>query len=302
MNDQSELDIVLQNLTYGYFLMEYHLNLNKLYENHIVIYRNLSLLFPPNLNSMPIGSYKKISIKNIDELSIFDVNTFEILQNDRVKYFTKEGGINRPKLLDTDQVEMADGSFKTGEDLAVGDYVKTIDIPNLNNITENITYDEFISGTTCSSNKIIYKFRVDKLVDYVTITFTDGTTWEDTKNSSYLIVRDNIVMFKYLDVEDLKDGIKIGDKIILISSCDKDMVSVLKEISSSIITKQFFGGWEITVETEHLFLTKSEESNLSYVAIEHNYTPCYGAQDCTNWSAECGKPHCCCEGQCVTCG
>ncbi len=282
VSNQSELDIVLQNVTTDYHLVEFHYNSTKIYQNHMQVIRSFNMLFPPDLISITLGQYTRISSRNIDENSTFDVNTYELTYTDRNKYITSDGGINVPKLLDTDLVEMADGTFKSALDLQIGDLLKTINIPNINN-SENIlyeysvTYEEFMSGTTCSTNAVVNKWRVDKLVDYITITFTDGTSWSDTLTSSYLIVRNEAVMFKYLDIDNEINGIKIGDNIILISSCDSEMVSTLKEIASVVTTRQFFGGWEITVENVHLFLTKSDDSESSYVAIEHNETcsvPC----------------------------
>jgi TPP-dependent trihydroxycyclohexane-1,2-dione (THcHDO) dehydratase len=138
---------------------------------------------------------------------------------------------------------------------------------------------------------------VNTFVHYVTITFTDGTTWEDTETSSYLVLRNNMVRFCELEIapENAKEEdcrIKIGDQMILINSQDDVLTTILKEISKIETTKQMFGGWEITVEKEHLFLTKAEDSTSSYVAIEHNIA-CAKAC-CTPPCAMCSSPNVCC--------
>ena len=297
--DQDELDVVLQNVIPGYFLMEYHYNPDKLWENHVQVFRSLNLMFPPDLETIPIGRYTKITARCIDELSTFDPETYELINDnvDRKKYISTTGNITQPKLLDTDLVELSDGTFKTALDLQVNDQLKTVQLPNTSGSTDinyTCSYDEFVSGSTYITNTVLNKWRIDKMTDYVTITFTDDTTWSDTASSSYLVVRDDIVRFVYL--ESFNTGVTlnqlvVGDTIILIDTTDQNEVnSVLKVVSSIVITKQIFSGWEIDVDKTDLFLTKTTETgNVSYAALEHNAactTPCAYKQ-CANKSLQC---------------
>jgi len=297
--NQSELDVVLQNVTSEYHLVEFHYNPTKLYQNHIQVFRSFNLLFPPNLNSITIGQNTKITTRNIDETSTFDNTTFELSNTDRTKYITAEGGISQPKLLDTDKVEMADGTFKTALELENGDVVKTIIMPNPNNVSlENnladfaIDYQTFVDGVVYTSNKILNKTRVDKVVDYVTITFTDNTIWEDTNNSNYLILRNNNVRFVNLHISESPNSIQVGDNIILINTANSELTAVLKEVQSVVMSRQIFSGWEITVEENHIFLTQTSD-NTSFAAIEHNVTCTAPATSCST-QAECGKGQYCC--------
>ncbi len=300
VSNQSELNTILQDVKDGYFLMQFYYNPNKLYENHVRSIRSFNLLVPPNLNSISLGQHTKLTNRCVDEFSVFDENTFELKSDDRSKYISADGGLYRPKLIDTDHVEMIDGSFKSALDLQIGDVVKTVIVPNPNNVDLNdpladfgITIDEFKSGATYSSNEILAKARVDKLVNYVTITFTDGTTWEDTINSTYLSLRysgdTNDVRYLYLDNRN-EYGLQDGDKVILVNSTTFGLDVELKTMKKIEVTKVIFGGWEITVADQHNFLTKSENSTSSFVAIEHNGTctiPCYDA-------GFCGKRAVCC--------
>ena len=63
--------------------------------------------------------------------------------------------------------------------------------------------------------------------------------------------------------------------------------------------KKIFSGWEITVEEEHLFLTKAEDSTNSYVAIEHNLD-CGDKLCCTPGCDVCVDPQVCCFGICIS--
>jgi len=297
VTNQSELDTIIQNnVDENCFLMTFHLNLNNLYYNHMKIIRSLNLLFPPDLENIAIGQYTRIPNRSIDEASVFDTVTFELSNLDRIKYLSKDEPLG-PKLLDTDRVEMADSSFKTAIQLQVNDVVKTINIPNPNHIDTNrlvysyeIDYETFVSGTTYSQNIITGKAKIDKIVDYVKITFLDDTFWEDTKNSSYLILRNNIVYFRFLDLDD-PYGIRIGDQIILIDTASQGLNFVLKEIKSVETVRQIFSGWSISVQEEHLFLTQSNDT-ISYVAVEHNAFCVSSADNCKTVS--CVKGTVCC--------
>jgi hypothetical protein len=215
---------------------------------------------------------------------------------------------------------MADGTFKTALDLQVGDYVKTITIPDTNIIQSpvyseitnyNITLSQLQSTATYSTNKVTNKEKVNVYQNIVKIKFTDGTDWFDTPNSYYLCIKNNEVRF--LSLKDIiPDEYKVlpGDKIILIDTANSETPVFVEKIVDTIETiKEFFSGWILTVETNHLFLTKtSSETNTSFVAIEHNYLYCgapYWAG--CNQDVQCAKGwYCCsttneCRPNCSTC-
>jgi hypothetical protein len=272
---QSELDTVLQNVTDEYFIMEYYYNPTYNINGKITKKRSLNILYPPTLQSIPFGKYTDTTTQKLINTPEYDATTFELVDYLRDGYITSiEFIINKPKLLDTDLVQMGDGTFKTGLDLQVGDIIRTIDIPNASNIdsvTETADYlidlDTFISGSTYSTNAVTAKQRIDVSADIVEIIFTDSSTWEDTESSYYLVERDNAVRFISLD--DLVGG----DLVLLIDTSDNTNVKVVpKLVESTTIVRKEFSGWIITVERRHLFLTVTDSStqNLSFAAIEHN--------------------------------
>ena len=297
VSTQYELNTILNEVTNEYFLMPYYYNPNKLYNNHIQVVRSLNLLFPPNLESLQIGQYHKICFDTIDETPEYDVNNFTYL-GDRGRYLTTVQSDWIPKLEDTDLVEMADGTFKTALDLQVGDEIKTIDIPNPNNenvADEDVNYEidinQLIAGSTYSTNKVTAKRRFHRKTNIATIQFQDNTTWSDISESRYLIEREGIIRFIRIG------ALKTGDIVLLIDTAS-DVLSFIQKIVNNV-TKEFsiIEGWGITVEREHLFLTKSDESSTtSYVAIEHNgagdYCFCGGYYDppCSSCgNGACGK-------------
>jgi hypothetical protein len=205
---------------------------------------------------------------------------------------------------------MADGSFKTALDLQVGDMVRTITIPNPYNVNDlnelvnfKISFDELVADTTYATNEVLSKSRRTVWTKTKKIIFTDGSEWEDTEGSRYLGYRNNEVRFLSLDEIVSEDGrLQVGDEVILLDGDVEETPTFVKKIVQSIETiTGFFGGWVISVDDERLFLTKSPDTNSSFIAIEHN-VGCYAGFGC--WSSGiCPKfaPYCCGpESRCVS--
>jgi hypothetical protein len=185
---------------------------------------------------------------------------------------------------------MADGTMKSGYDLQVGDEIKTIDIPNPENInnastTANylINMETFLDGVVYSTNKVTSKRRIDVSVETAQITFTDGTDWFDTVSSSYLIYENNEIQFKRIS------ELVAGNILLLVDTSDTLNVQITQKTVQSVdVVGIEFSGWIIGVEREHLFLTSTANStsNSSFVSIEHNYCDfdwqCPKGQVCNN--------------------
>ena len=306
VTSQSELDTVLENVNENYFLMEFYLNENELAHSHLKVYRYLSISYPPSLNTIPLGAYTRITEANLMNTSTYDESTFELKSEHRLQYITSDAGIDRPKLADGDSVEMADGSFKSAEDLQVGDLVRTLIIPNPTgadvvdeSVNYRISYDEFVAGTTYSANRITAKARMNKLTDKIRITFTDGTEWYDTRSSYYLCLKNNEVRFLAMNLRDtsVETFIQVGTEVILVDTTSVELQTIIKTVASIEATTEMFNGWSITVEEEHLFLTKTGDENTgnsSYASIEHNLLDCYQSISYCFTSPTCGKNLYCC--------
>ena len=310
VSSQEELSVVLENVTSDYFLMEFYFNPEKAYQNHVTVFRELSLLYPPSLQAIQIGTYAYFTENTILGTNEYNSQSFELLGGSD-KYVTKDSRIKLPKLQDTDLVEMEDGSFKTGLDLQVGDIVKTIVIPNPFNVNKRnevvnyrISFEELQSGTTYSSNRITNKKRVDLFYKVVKLTFTDNTDWLDTDHSKYLSEKNNEIRFLSLTNKDTEENkLEIGDKVLLLNTADVTPTFIEKEVASMEFTQEFFGGWLITVENESLFLTRaSAEDDTSYVAIEHNSPGqfCFAGTSCIDKANCTGKFEICCFGSCIS--
>jgi len=269
---QEELDTILENVTSDYFLMENYCNTTNNFEGHVKVIRSLNMLYPTTLESIQIGQYTKFN-ENITFSDVeYDSATYVLNSEYRDSYVTALTTKGLPKLLDTDMVEMADGTFKTALELQIGDIIKTIDIPNPNGVDNTsyltnfeITYETLVSGTTYSTNRVTNKKRVNLLSMVNQLTFDDNSTWEDTGGSSYLIERDNVIQFEQLF------NLKVGDVVLLLDTTESLVDFIRKNVVEITEVKKIFSGWFISVENAHLFLTKTTSTNNeSFVSIEHN--------------------------------
>ena len=284
-------NVIENNVNSDYFLMEFYVNLDKTWNGHQKIIRSLNILTPPNLESIQIGQYTKLNPNFLLDNVTYNETTFELNSNYRTSYVSALSTSTLPKLLDTDLVELADGTFKTPEELQIGDVLKTIDVPNPESIDTGdfhtnylISYEEFIAGTTYSTNPVIDKRRINTFVITTTITFDDETTWYDAESAFYLVNRNNDIQFLNLH------KLAAGDIILLIDTSSEELSIVPKTVASLKADKVVFSGWEIEVEGAHLFLTKNGNTTLSaeYVTIEHNSTFCPNMA-CYNCNSTCGS-------------
>lgn len=305
---QAELDTVIaNNVTSEYFLMEYLLNTDKLWEGHLTVIRSLNILFPPNLESIQVGQYTKLNQNMLLDNVTYDPITFEVDSSFKESYSTNPISGFQPKLLDTDMVEMADGTLKTALDLQIGDVIKTIEIPNAEGTQTSIdsylttefglTYNQLLTDAVYTTNTVTNKQKVNTLTFINELTFDDSSTWEDTMGSRYLIEREGTVMFKSLF------DIIAGDVVLLLDTTDNNINFVRKTVASNVQVKRVFSGWFISVDTAMLFLTKTSGStnNESFVSIEHNFLPCPNYA-CINYCGatcpSCPKNMTCASGNC----
>ena len=302
VSTQEELNTILGNVTSDYFLMENYCNTTNDYEGHVKVIRSLNILYPPTLESIQIGQYTKFNENIIFSDVEYESVTYMLNPEYRDSYVTAPTSKGLPKLLDTDMVEMADGTFKTALELEIGDIIKTIDIPNPNGVDNTsyltnfeITYETLVSGTTYSTNKITNKKRVNLLSMVNQLTFDDNSTWEDTGGSSYLIERDNVIQFENLF------HIKVGDVVLLLDTTESLVGFVRKNVVENVEVKKIFSGWFISVENARLFLTKTTSTNNeSFVSIEHNLgencPSCSGASPsgtCPKTAPKCSSSYTC---------
>ena len=300
VSNQTELDtLIANNVTTEYFLMEYLFNPTKTWEGHSFVLRSLNVLFPPTLESIQVGQYTKLNQNLLLDNITYNSTTFEVDEQFKASYNTAAPPALRPKLVDTDMVELADGTLKTALDLQVGDIIKTIEIPNENglNIDSYISqqfgleYNTLASTAVYSSNIITAKQKVNFLTFLNELTFEDNSTWEDTMDSKYLIDRGGTVIFQPLF------NLVVGDVVLLLDTTDNNINFVRKTITSNTQHKRVFSGWFISVDKSMLFLTKTAGStnNQSYVSIEHNddYCGCPNA-NCGDACVDCpkGQPYC----------
>lgn len=303
ITNQVDLNFVINNIPDNHFIMEYYINPTKLYEGNTKIIRSFNLLVSPTLTSYSIGAYTRLASAELNDKSTFDTTTFELSSMDtRYQYITENyNGMVVSKLGKTDLIEMADETFKTGEDLQVGDSVKTILIANPYNVNLDndlanykITYEEFQVGSTFSSSLVQGKRDTNALTRWVRIIFSDGTFWADNWHSNYLILRNNEVRFITLFREyESDDNLHIGDELILVnSSIDNIINTIKKEVIDIVVTIEMWKGYQLAIDHTGVFLSKDGTGESNYMGIEHN-VKCIG-EPCGSSPAVCPKdaPYC----------
>ena len=150
---QSELDVVLENVDENYYLTHFYFNESKIYNNKITKIRSLNLLYPPTLQSIPVGSYTDLTVRYLQSNPSYNETTHLLDNWYKDCYISNETQLITPKLLDTDLVQLADGTFVSAEELQIGAQIKAIQIPNPTSadiVDETVNYhiplSEFISG------------------------------------------------------------------------------------------------------------------------------------------------------------
>jgi hypothetical protein len=232
VSNQEELDVVLGNVDETYFLMPYYFNPSKIVNNKVTKIRSLNILYPPTLESIQLGQYTDTTLRYLTDDITYDPITFELANEFNRVYITSDRGFDMPKLIDTDLVQLADGTYKTALELQVGDELKTIIVPNADNVsymTSRVNYeidiDTFLDGAIYTTNTVKNKFRIENGAMLSTITFADESTWQDTANSLYLVINNGDV--KFLGINQLV----AGDMVILIDTTNQTTVqAITKEV------------------------------------------------------------------------
>jgi hypothetical protein len=273
--------------------MENYCNIDNQWNGHLKVIRSLNILYPPTLESFSIGQYTDTTLRFLTDVT-YDTTTYELNSEFRRMYVTNNIGFTQPKLIDTDLVQLADGSFKTALELQVGDDLKTIIVPNADsqnllneNVNYHITLQTFLEGATYSTNEVKRKEKIEAETNIIKITFTDNTDWEDTSNSRYLI--ENNGEIKFLPISELV----AGDVVILIDTTDSINVNAItKTVATTTNTISIFEGWIIEVDKTHIFLTKTEGDNtdglFAYATIEHNCSYPYECPKSSPWCSPSG--------------
>lgn len=283
-----------EQLEDDYFIMPFYLNLEEgVYEEEEVGHedhkrlkyiRNWSAFVVTSegtLDSVELGKYTKLS-GIIDESKLVWTEDGEAVDAEAVRTMLFPDKWVESKLRDTlldenDVVLMEDHTWKKAQDLQVGDRVQSLSIPVEGDVDirehtgdYNVSLEEWEESTDWSINEIKEVSKVESWYNEVAFTFTDGTDWYDTAASSYPILDPEDNSVKFVELKDLKEG----DKIILMSLNEESLNSkpslVVREVANIAVSRKLQHGYAISLDGNHLFLSRTSEDTAAYVAIEHN--------------------------------
>lgn len=274
-----------KNLDVDYFVMPFYLNREKgLYDgSRLKLIRNWSIYIANDegsLDSVYVGRYTKLTAEIDEEAIKWNKDGTPVDEKQLHNTLLTKGWTNRlagDLLVESDDVIlMADDSWKTAKELEVGDEVKAITVPTERDVDirqhtgdYNISFDQLQDESEFVVNEVTNKVEIEGWFDETVMYFTDGTDWFDSDTSSYPVLdpEDGTVMFK-----DVKD-IVAGDKVILLAAGSVDLQIpefALKEVESTEKRRVLQKGYSISLDGNHLFLSKTSEDAEAYIAIEHN--------------------------------
>lgn len=244
---------------------------SELIDNTHSIIRGIDLLYGGNLDIISLGGYK---VGNIIPVDVWET-TFEatglLAKKDRAKYITYTYNVEDRKnyIVDVDEdITMADGSIKLFDDIVVGDQVKSIGIPGLDDdeVIANMntwtgSFQNFSENFYVTSSQVVDKIVSPEISDlFIKITFEDGSQWDDNETSHILVKEGDNIRFKSVN------DFVIGDVIECIETINYTLVH--KTISNlSIVFKENIRLGEIDVEAKDVFLPLVA-NNLA--VIQHN--------------------------------
>lgn len=272
-----------EDMPEDFFLMPYYFCKNELYNDRIKLIRNFNIYVADKeggLESIEVGKYTKVCGK-LDLENVKYLEAGELNSENRSMFLTTDWFAtsmrNEAALLDKgDLVWMADGSWKPIEEVKVGDYVKSLEVPakqgyNTSKHTGNygISVEQLEQETHYVENEVTAIENLHRFDTIVKFKFVDGSDWYDTEMSSYPTVNaKEQVEFKTLNT------LKAGDSVILISleesESPKFLVKEIAEIKKE--RKLLEEGYSLGLKGSHLFISRTQGEEQAYASIEHNET------------------------------
>ena len=301
-----------ENLETDYYISPFLYNESNLVEfpngnKRLGVYRHIVILVAVDnqLVSVPIGAYTKWCNDVVLENPTLDMYENGVLKEDCRQYYLSkntviENNLNgyRDLLAEKDdEILMSDGTWKKVQDLKVGDAVKSLKVEGKDGadihdhiVDYNESLEEFEAETKFEDAEIVsFRGPVEGYTYYVRFEFEDRVTWNDTADSSYLMLdpEDNSVRFQTLD------NIKAGDTILLLDATETDKPTYIQKTVADISEKrEFIEGYSLSLEGSHIFLSREAGMPEMFASIEHNVNCTIKGQECPST-----KPYCCkCSG------
>lgn len=253
-------------------------------------YRNWSLfaVVGGSIESIGLGMYTKSTLVPLDESKIIYGEDGKIADGCRGMFISKTEAYTSGELLaeQTDLIAMADGTWKSVEEIQEGDEVLTLHVPTEGDVDirkhvedYNISVEELRAGSMFEKTTVASKLGANGYIDKVKIVFEDGTDWWDTAVSSYMVLdpTDGTVMFQVIG------NLVVGQTILLLdveASEGVTPVYVEKVISGIEIERKEAVGYQLSLDGPYIFLSRELSNNLAYASIEHNATTCSNNSFC----------------------
>lgn len=262
-------DVATIRVPDGYIVEPAVLNAEKLVEDRIPVFRNWSLFVADGetIDTVYLGTYTKVCGEEFDESRLAYDASGALIQGRGMLVSLDDLATQWPAdaLLETsDEVLMADGSWKKANDLRVGDRVKSLD---LGETDIRHTGDVEISAdkiSDLSEASVDFLTRTRGYRDFVEITFKDKSTWFDTGKSAYMIKSGKQI--KFVNIEDLKKGDTVYFLDIQTSKFDTKVVKSVETVRKYVDT------YNVGLAENHVFFSRGTGETSAFASIEHNDT------------------------------
>ena len=293
---EEELTQLKGEIPTNYYIQEFVNSENNIVEGKYGIIRSIDIIYGSNLDMLHLGSYHNTSGIDMDlwEDEV-DPITKEFTNKSRIKWISKRGTELQENVyhIDSDtKIVGIDGTFLSLTDISEGMLVRSVQFSNFptGEIQDLINWSSTIEETenTLEVNSAsVVSLKSSGLESvYIKVTLTDGTTWDDSPNSTiYVELKDGLITkFKTIN------NVEVGDKVVILNNNDNSLST--KEIIDLTIVYDNKTIYEMDVEEQDIFISVLDEQE-NYSLIQHN--PCYG---CNGWN--CGSYSC--SNYCSGCG
>jgi hypothetical protein len=282
LNTSQELIDLKQNLLSDEYLQEFIYNSSDLLENRLKYYRSVDLIYGSSLDIVNLWTFEASTAFTIQESCDFDDNN-QLQYWERPRYLPKyiNSDTKDPK-TDADQntkILTSTNTIISGENIKVGDSVKSLVIPNL----PFNKSDESVREWTGSTNSVMNEFSISastlenkiEIQNHVgffyNITTTDNIKFSDVSQALIMIktsvsgdTDNSVIKFKPYNY------LQVGD-IIIVYNNESSLLEE-KQIQNIDITYDKLSTYSLNFTDLDLFLTLEEEnSNPKYGIVTHNY-------------------------------
>lgn len=279
-----ELNDLKSNLEVDEYIQEYIYNSDDLLNNKVKVYRSVDMVYGGELDVMNLWVVEHTAI--MDTIQTPDYDDYNQVQIwDRVRYTTKYNSKTSDigiKLSADDDTKILDpdNNIINVQNLNVGDFVKSINVPGVINNTDTKTTLEWTGSTetimnefSISSSEVVSKIQTEYFGEIIEFELENGSIFSDVPHAKILV--ETNISGSTVSVFKQYSELKNEDTLLI---WDNDTNTIIKnEIVEIRYSYQKINAYTLNINEFDVFLTLEESANNRYGLLTHNYD-----YDCRN--------------------